>query len=492
MEDENVEKEEPMSEEEETEGDQEMFEVVAIKQEELIGDEEEIENSVRVKDEVVGYPMIKQVVESTEDPLGDGSGVLQESIGVQKLSEAGPSRDDPIHSLIADEHVEEEVGISIAVEDGVTDQKIKQNILVGDGDVKEEVGSGGKVEDEVGGHQVEGIKHTEEVGNSERDEDDVAGYPMIKEEALIGDDHVDVEVTNSSSGREVGYPMIKREVESTEDPLGDGSDILQESIGVQKLSEAGPSIKGDDPIHSLIEDEHVEEEVGISIAVGNEVADITIKQEALRVEDSREKSEIVEDEVGGHPVIKQEVLIRDEQIREEVGISRRVKDEVAGYPMINEEALIRDEQIREEVGISRRVKDEVAVYPMIKEEALIRDEQIEEEVGISRRVKDEVAGYPMIKEEALIRDEEIEEEVGISRRVKDEVAGYTMIKEEALIRDEQIEEEVGISRRVKDEVPGYPMIKEEALIRDVHVDVEVTNDSSGEEVGYLMIKREVE
>ncbi|KAF6201619.1 hypothetical protein GE061_004012 [Apolygus lucorum] len=84
-------KEEPMSEGEETEGDQETFEVVMIKQEKLIGDDEEVENSERFEDEGVGYPMIKQELEST-DPVGDESVVPQGSIGGQKLSEAGPSK----------------------------------------------------------------------------------------------------------------------------------------------------------------------------------------------------------------------------------------------------------------------------------------------------------------------------------------------------------------------------------------------------------------
>ncbi|KAF6201620.1 hypothetical protein GE061_004013 [Apolygus lucorum] len=90
MEDEIVVKEETISEGEETEGNQVMFEVVAVKQEELIGDEEEIRNSRSVKDEVAGYPMIKRELESTADPLSDGSDVLLGSIGIQTSQQEAP------------------------------------------------------------------------------------------------------------------------------------------------------------------------------------------------------------------------------------------------------------------------------------------------------------------------------------------------------------------------------------------------------------------
>ncbi|KAF6197655.1 hypothetical protein GE061_008621 [Apolygus lucorum] len=89
MEDGIVLKEEPLSGEE-TE-DRVIGEVVLIKQEVECDDEhdeEEVGNSRR--DEVGGYPMIKQEGDSTADPLGVESDVHQGSPEVQK-SETEPS-----------------------------------------------------------------------------------------------------------------------------------------------------------------------------------------------------------------------------------------------------------------------------------------------------------------------------------------------------------------------------------------------------------------
>ncbi|KAF6198137.1 hypothetical protein GE061_007884 [Apolygus lucorum] len=92
MGDEIVVKEEQVEEEEATE-DQVIFEVETFKQEALSGDElvdKEVGENGGIENEVAGYPMIKQELESTDGSHSDGGDVLLGSIGVQR-SEAGPS-----------------------------------------------------------------------------------------------------------------------------------------------------------------------------------------------------------------------------------------------------------------------------------------------------------------------------------------------------------------------------------------------------------------
>ncbi|KAF6213807.1 hypothetical protein GE061_011529 [Apolygus lucorum] len=95
---------------------------------------------------------------------------------------------------------------------------IKQEVLIGDERVEEEVGS-----------------------TTRMIEDEVTGYSMIKQEELIEDERIEEEVENSWSAEDDvrEFLMIKQELEdnSTADPLGDGSEILLGSVGVQRGSD---------------------------------------------------------------------------------------------------------------------------------------------------------------------------------------------------------------------------------------------------------------
>ncbi|KAF6198135.1 hypothetical protein GE061_007882 [Apolygus lucorum] len=229
MGDEIVVKQEQMEEEEATE-DQVMFEFVAIKQEALSGDElvdEEVGNGERVEDEVAGYPMIKQELESTDGSHSDGGDVLLGSIGVQS-SEAGPS-------IMVDEIVVKEelmVDEIVVKEELMVDEiVVKEELMVDEIVVKEEL-----MVDEI-------VVKEELMEEEEATEDQVMfEFVAIKQEALSGDEHVYEEVGNGERVEDeiAGYPMIKQELESTDGSHSDGGDVLLGSIGVQR-SEAGPS-----------------------------------------------------------------------------------------------------------------------------------------------------------------------------------------------------------------------------------------------------------
>ncbi|KAF6197761.1 hypothetical protein GE061_008727 [Apolygus lucorum] len=141
---------------------------------------------------------------------------------------------------------------------------------------------------------------------SEGDGDQVMGEVEIKQEELIWDEYVKEEVGNSRTVKDedAGCPMIKQEDSSAADPLCDESDVLQGSIGEQR-SEAGPA----------------------QVSCGVMEDGIAVKEEPM--------SEGDEDQLMGEVEIKQEQLIWDEYVKEEVGNSWT--DEDAGCPMIKQE-----------------------------------------------------------------------------------------------------------------------------------------------------------
>ncbi|KAF6197662.1 hypothetical protein GE061_008628 [Apolygus lucorum] len=167
----------------------------------------------------------------------------------------------------------------------------------------------------------------EEVGNRRRVEDEAAEYQKVKQEVLIEDVHVEEEVGSDRVEDEVvGYPMIEQAGDSTAHPLGDESDAHQGSIGVQK-SEAGPSMMEDGIV---VKDEPM---IGGEETTGGMMEDVAMKQEDVEEEVGNRRR--VEDEAAEYQIIKQEVLIEDVHVEEEVG-SDRVEDEVVGYPMIEQ------------------------------------------------------------------------------------------------------------------------------------------------------------
>ncbi|KAF6201543.1 hypothetical protein GE061_003934 [Apolygus lucorum] len=505
MEDDIVVKGEPMSEGEGTETDQVTFEVVMIKQEVMIEDEhveEDVGGCRRVEDEVGGYPIIKQQHESTADPLGDECDVLEESVEMQTTgSEAGPSTS---RSGVPKKHLMTHAG-----NDQIRDEHVE-----------------------------------EEVGNTRRVEDEVAGQMIVKQETSIEDENVQ-EVVGNTRGVEdedAGYPIIKQQHESTADPLGDECDGLEESIGVQGCAEEGPSAEasrsgvlkkhlmthgGNDQIR----DEHVEEEVGNTRRVEDEVAGHLIVKQETSIEDENVQEVVgntrrVEDEVAGHLIVKQETSIEDENVQEVVGNTRGVEDEDAGHPIIKQQRESTadplgdesdNEHVEEGVGNTRRVEDEVGGCPAIKQEVLIRDEHVEEEDGNSRGFEDKDAGCLMNKQDVPNSDERVKEDVGGCRRVEDELEGYPMTKkdhesttdplveesdvlqgsvekQDRLVRNKNVEGEVENSRRVEDEVPKmkYPMINQKVLIGDEPVVVDGNRGRVEDEVVvYPMIEQEV-
>ncbi|KAF6207906.1 hypothetical protein GE061_016355 [Apolygus lucorum] len=176
-------------------------EVVLIKQEVLL--DEHVEEEVGNEDEVAEHPMIKQ-----EELIGDEH-------RVEKTTEDQMMEEVLIKQEVQlDEHVEEEVGKDI-------------------------------VEDEVAGHPM--IIKEEQFGDEHCEEKTTEGDQMgeivsIKQEVLIGDEHVEEEVGN---GRGVDdevaeYPMIEEGGDSLANQLGDESDVLQGSIGVQNSEEVPP------------------------------------------------------------------------------------------------------------------------------------------------------------------------------------------------------------------------------------------------------------
>ncbi|KAF6212744.1 hypothetical protein GE061_010452 [Apolygus lucorum] len=142
---------------------------------------------------------------------------------------------------------------------------IKHEVLIGDGNVEEGVGNNERVENEVEGYPMIEQDHNS-TGNPLGDVSDcevlqgsmmkegeaievdlvMEEAVMLKQEVLIGDEHVEEEIGNNLRMNDdvEGFPIIEQEHKSPADPLGDipDSDVLQESIEIQKLSEAEPPI----------------------------------------------------------------------------------------------------------------------------------------------------------------------------------------------------------------------------------------------------------
>ncbi|KAF6197802.1 hypothetical protein GE061_008769 [Apolygus lucorum] len=142
----------------------------------------------------------------------------------------------------------------------------------------------------------------------EKNEVQVKEEVEIKQEALMGDEDVEEEVEKrwAVEDEAEGYPMIKRE-DGLTDPLGDESDVLEGSVGVQR-SEAGPDM----------EDEIVVKEEPM---IGGEENEVQVKEEVE---------------------IKQEALMGDEDVEEEVGKRWAGEDEAEGYLMIKREDGLTD------------------------------------------------------------------------------------------------------------------------------------------------------
>ncbi|KAF6197766.1 hypothetical protein GE061_008732 [Apolygus lucorum] len=465
MEDGIVAEEEPMSE-----GDEDQVMEVEIKQEVLIGDEyveEEVGNSRTDKDEDAGCPMIKQEDSSAADPLCEESDVLQGSIGVQR-TEAGPA---PTLRFLATGRSYEDLKFSTGISAPSLSQIIPETCKALYEVLKKD---NVKVSCEV---MEDGIVVKEEP-MSEGDEDQVMEVE-IKQEELIWDEYVEEDVGNSRTVKDEdgGCPMIKQEDSSAADPLCDESDVLQGSIGEQR-SEAGPA------------------------QVSCEVMEdgITVKEEPM--------SEGDEDQVMGELVlIKQEVLIGDDYVEEEVGNSTTVKDEDAGCPMVKQEDSSDADPLYDESDkeVSCEVMEDGIVVkeePMSEGdedqemgELVLIEECVKEEVGNSWTVEGENAGCPMIKQEdssaadplcdesdvlqgsigvqrseagpaqvscEVMEDGIVVKEEPMSEGDEDQVIGeLVLIKQEVLIGDEYVKEEVGNSRTVEGETAGCPMIKQE-------------------------------
>ncbi|KAF6197769.1 hypothetical protein GE061_008735 [Apolygus lucorum] len=237
---------------------------------------------------------------------------------------------------------------------------------------------------------------------SEGDEDQVIGeLVLIKQEVLTGDEYVEEEVGNSTTVKDedAGCPMIKQEDSSAADPLCDESDVLQGSIGVQR-SEAGPA------------------------QVSCEVMEdgIVVKEEPMSEGDEDQEMEVE---------IKQEVLIGDEYVKEEVGNSRTDEDEDAGCPMIKQEDSSAADPLCDEsdvlqgsIGVQRSEAGPAQVSCEVMEDGIVVKEEPMSEGDEDQEMEVE------IKQEVLIGDEYVKEEVGNSRTDEDEDAGCPMIKQE--------------------------------------------------------------
>ncbi|KAF6197800.1 hypothetical protein GE061_008767 [Apolygus lucorum] len=144
----------------------------------------------------------------------------------------------------------------------------------------------------------------------EENEDQVKEEVEMKQEALMRDEdeYVEEKVENRWAVEDEveGYPMIKRE-DGLTDPLGDESDVLEGSVGVQR-SEAGPEVFCEE-----MEDEIVVKEEPM-IGEENEVQvkeEVEVKQAVVMGEEEVEKRWAVEDEVEGYPMIKREDGLTD-------------------------------------------------------------------------------------------------------------------------------------------------------------------------------------
>ncbi|KAF6197654.1 hypothetical protein GE061_008620 [Apolygus lucorum] len=221
---------------------------------------------------------------------------------------------------------------------------------------------------------------------SEGDEDQEMEVE-IKQEMLIWDEYVKEEVGNSWTDEDEGCPMLKQEDSSAADPLCDESDVLQGSTGEQR-SEAGPA------------------------QVSCEVMEdgIAVKEEPMSEGDEDQEMEVE---------IKQEMLIWDEYVKEEVGNSWTDEDE--GCPMIKQE-------------------DSSAADPLCDESDVLQGS-----IGVQRSEAGPAHGI-VVKEEPMSEGDETEDRV---------IGEVVLIKQEVKCDDEHDEKEVG------DEVGGYPMIKQE-------------------------------
>ncbi|KAF6197878.1 hypothetical protein GE061_008852 [Apolygus lucorum] len=329
--------------------------------------------------------------------------------------------------VMGDEDMEEEVGNRWAVEDEVKEEvEIKQEVVMGDEEVEEEVGNRWAVEDEVkeeveikqevevGDEEVE-----EEVGNRWAVEDEVKEEVEIKQEVVMGDEEVEEEVRNRWAVEDEveGDLMIKRE-DGLTDPLGEESDVLEGSSGVERY------ILEKEVSCEVMEDGIVVEEEPMSEGDEDQVMEVEIKQEVKHQVLHGINTGTVKPEIHHH----QEVLIGDEYVEEEVGNSRTVKDEDAGCPMIKQEDSSAADPLCDESDV---LQGSIGVQRSEVGPALMEDGIVVKEEPMSEGDEDQVIGeLVLIKQEVLIGDEYVEEEVGNSTTVKDEDAGCPMIKQE--------------------------------------------------------------
>ncbi|KAF6201309.1 hypothetical protein GE061_005757 [Apolygus lucorum] len=202
------------------------------------------------------------------------------------------------------------------------------------------------------------------------DEDQLMEEVEIKEEELIGDEYVKQEVGSRWRVEDAGCTMFKREDSSA----ADESDDLQGPIGVQR-SQAGPS---KEPMSGGDEDQLMEE---VEIKQEELIGDVYVKQEV----ESRWRDE---DQLMEEVEIKQEELIGDEYVELEVGSRWREEDDDE-YQLIEEveikqEELIGDEYVKQEVG--SRWREDAGCTNIKREDSSAADESddLQGPIGVQR------------------------------------------------------------------------------------------------------------
>ncbi|KAF6204397.1 hypothetical protein GE061_002738 [Apolygus lucorum] len=149
-----------------------------------------------------------------------------------------------VNEEATEDEVKEEVEIKQVVVMGDEDVEIKQEVVMGNEDVeeveiKQEMVMGDEDVEEVeikqemvmGDEDVEEVEIKQEMVMGDEDVEEVE----IKQEVVMGDEDVEEEVGNRWAVEDEveGYLMIKRE-DGLTDPLGEESDVLEGSSGVQR------------------------------------------------------------------------------------------------------------------------------------------------------------------------------------------------------------------------------------------------------------------